>query len=172
VERARKRHQIAGAMLKDLAALEWLEKRGSFRKILYLMEEHYRRALYVDGEKVRFSEPTLRRIRDAAMPAAHLWAALCTIIGKGGPPLDEKISALHPNLLVISPSHVPALLALGEYYRRFGEGFRMTRTETLLAAGETWKVPSGYPVPEVTIRHVLPAWAEDRLSAYAKSYLP
>ena len=82
---------------------------------------------------------------------AHLWAALvCGNLQARGVEFPREFD---PSYL----DSLPVFLALAENMRRFGEGLTTRAREEgkpkpILPPEQTWKVPEGFPLPEVGLR--------------------
>ena len=79
---------------------------------------------------------------------AHLWAALvCVQLQASGSGFPREFD---PSYL----DSLPAFLALAEDMRRFGEGVTtrsFTDSKPILPPEKTWRVPEGFPLPDVGV---------------------
>lgn len=166
VERANsltRRYGEAGMVLCFLASLHLAGiEAPSQKKALHVLGRYLQ---HLEGFQRRSDESTFRAFIKEAAPALHLWAAYGDI---------ENERQSRNALDTVQPEDIPALLAISEKYRRFGEQYVPVRAKVpLLQTEETWKVPINHSLPPISESRSLslPAWIETAIKEYRHGHL-
>lgn len=139
-------------------------KEPSIGKAVY-MAEHYLNS--AQGQKVASSDISIKKAWKSFRPVSHLWAAFRLLQFNN---IDSS-----PSLPDLMAKDIKKLLAIAEYFRKFGESFFPTRTtdnSPLFTVDECWRPPENYvEATKVQCSGLLP-WQKEILTQYSKRQYP
>ena len=165
---------FAGKILEFIAIMDASKiDRPSKKKALFLLEKHLLGTRTVDGKAVKYSNATTEKFWYGFQNAAHLWAAWNSFVEKesspdGWSPYLDYSKPIEELFSCFSGEYLSEFLALAECFRQFGEKHYPSNQDygSTLRRGETWRVPSGYSLPNLRVSLEMPAWMPPVLEKY------
>lgn len=165
----------AGKILEYIAIMDASGvDRPSKKKALFLLEKYLFGTRTVDGKAVKYSNATAEKFWYRFQGVAHLWAAWNNFVEKdsslnGWSPYLDGTKQINELFRCFSIELLSEFLALAEWFRQFGEKHYSSNQiyGSTLRSGETWRVPSGYSLPNLRVSLEIPAWMPPVLEKYA-----